>query len=187
MKNRNLTQKIKLRHKKKVERAIIICSIFAILIALYCLACFELDNKVIWKNVTANGISLKGMTKKEATDALAKNLEKKYKDTTLTVQYNSETYKVNITPVLDYNVSKDVDKIYKLGHRGFLLRGIDWVLSKTLYGKEKEVTVYPVSKSAKTLTDSIAESGLPQRDPASETTWEVTDTALVIHNWRNKL
>ena len=111
MKKRNLTQKIKLRHKKKVERMIIICSIFAILIALYCLACFELDNKVIWKNVTANGISLKGMTKKEATDALAKNLEKKYKDTTLSVQYNSETYKVNITPVLDYNVSKNVDKI----------------------------------------------------------------------------
>ena len=75
MKKRNLTQKIKLRHKKKVERTIIICSIFAILIALYCLACFELDSKVIWKNVTANGISLKGMTKKEATDALAKNLE----------------------------------------------------------------------------------------------------------------
>ena len=91
MKKRNLTQKIKLRHKKKVERTIIICSIFAILIALYCLACFELDSKVIWKNVTANGISLKGMTKKDATDALAKNLEKKYKDTTLTVQYNSET------------------------------------------------------------------------------------------------
>ena len=60
--------------------------------------------------MTANGISLKGMTKKDATDALAKNLEQKYKDTTLTVQYNNETYKVNITPVLDYNVSKDVDK-----------------------------------------------------------------------------
>lgn len=117
--------------------------------------------------MSANGISLKGMTKKEAGDALAENLEKKYKDTTLTVQYNNETYKVNITPVLDYNVSKDVDKVYKLGHRGFLLRGVDWMLSKTLYGKEKEITVYPVTKSAKTLNDSIAESGLPQRDPAS--------------------
>lgn len=186
MKKRNLTPKIKLRHKKKVERTIIICSIFAILIALYCLACFQLDNKVIWKNVSANGISLIGMTKKEAGDALAKNLEKKYKDTTLTVQYNNETYKVNITPVLDYNVSKDVDKVYKLGHRGFLLRGVDWMLSKTLYGKEKEITIYPVAKSAKTLNDSIAESGLPQREPASETTWEVTDTALVIHKGINK-
>lgn len=88
--------------------------------------------------MSANGISLKGMTKKEAGDALAENLEKKYKDTTLTVQYNNETYKVNITPVLDYNVSKDVDKVYKLGHRGFLLRGMDWMLSKTLYGKEKK-------------------------------------------------
>ena len=73
MKKRNLTPKIKLRHKKKVERTIIICSIFAILIALYCLACFQLDNKVIWKNVSANGISLKGMTKKEAGDAKVYN------------------------------------------------------------------------------------------------------------------
>lgn len=186
MRKKNLTPRIKARHKKKVERTIIICSIFAILIALYCLACFRLNNNIIWKNVSANGISLKGMTKKEANAALSKSLEKQYKDTTLNVKYNNETYKVNITPVLNYNVSESIDKIYKLGHRGFLLRGSDWLLSKTLYAKEKDITIYPGAKSEKTLTKSITESGLPQRDPASETTWDVTDTALVIQKGINK-
>lgn len=69
---------------------------------------------------------------------LPKTWKRNIRTPTLTVQYNNETYKVNITPVLDYNVSKDVDKVYKLGHRGFLLRGVDWMLSKTLYGKEKK-------------------------------------------------
>lgn len=178
--------KIQKRMKRSTGRLIIVVSILAILIALYCLACFELDNNKIWKNVSINGVSMQGLTKKEAQNALTKDFEERYKDASLTVNLHEKKYSVNISSVLGFDSSKELTEAYRLGHRGFLLRGIDWVLSKTLYGKTEKVDTYPHAQEEDKILEAIKASGLPERDPASETTWEVKDNTLVIHKGAEK-
>lgn len=181
MKTKNKKTKRKLNRKKILKRRII-ASVFLIsLIALYCLACSMLEDNVIWKNVTVNGISLKGMTKKAAANALTEDFKEKYADMSLSVRLNGQTYSINISSILDFDSSKELKGAYSIGHRHWLMRGIDWVLARTLYRENQKTDAYPYAKQPEKIGEAITASGLPDHDPASETTWELTDTALVVH------
>lgn len=174
------------KRKKHTNRIIIISSILAIFIAIYCLICSELDNNKIWKNVRINNISMQGLTKKEAQDTLLKDFEKRYKDAALTVNLQGNEYSVDVSSVLGFDSSKELKNAYELGHRGFLLRGIDFILSKTLYSKEERVDAYPHAQEEDKILESITNSGLPERDPESETTWEVKGNVLAVHKGAKK-
>lgn len=181
MKTKNKKSKRKLSRKKLLKRRIAASVFLICLIALYCLACSMLKDHVIWKNVTVNGISLKGLTKKAAADALAENFKETYADKALSVRLNNQTYTINISAVLDFDPSKEIKDAYSLGHRHWLMRGIDWVLAHTLYRENEKTDAYPYAKQPDKLKEAITASGLPDHDPAGETTWELTDTALVVH------
>ncbi len=181
MKTKNKKTKRKLNRKKILKRRLA-ASVFLIsLIALYCLACYMLEDHVIWKNVTVNGISLKGMTKKAAADALTEDFKTKYADTSLPVLLNGQTYSINISSVLDFDSSTELKDAYRIGHRHFLMRGIDWVLARTLYRENQQISAYPYAKQPEKIGEAVTASGLPDHDPAGDTTWEQTDTALVVH------
>lgn len=161
-------------------------SVLLIVAALYCLFCHQVENNKIWKNAVINGVSVKGMTLKEAKEALTEEFQESYKDAALTVSYGGEEYKVNVSSVLGFDSSAELKKEYSLGHRGWLLQGIDWILARTAYKDAEEITAYPHAQSTENIAAALTESGIPERDPASETTWEVTDTALVIHKGAEK-
>lgn len=181
MKTKSKKTKRKLNRKKILKRRIIASVFLTGLIALYCLACSMLEDNVIWKNVTVNGIALKGLTKKAAAGALAEDFKEKYADTSLSVQLNGQAYPINISSVLDFDSSKELKDAYTLGHRHWLMRGIDWILAHTLYKENRKIDAYPYAKQTDKITEAISASGLPEHDPASETTWKLTDTALAVH------
>ena len=160
MKTKSKKTKRKLNRKKILKRRIIASVFLTGLIALYCLACSMLEDNVIWKNVTVNGIALKGLTKKAAAGALAEDFKEKYADTSLSVQLNGQAYPINISSVLDFDSSKELKDAYTLGHRHWLMRGIDWILAHTLYKENRKIDAYPYAKQ----TDKITEcrSTIPQ-------------------------
>lgn len=129
---------------------------------------------------------MQGLTKKEAQDALIKDFQKRYKDAALTVNLQGKEYSVNVSSVLGFDSSKELKNAYELGHRGFLLRGIDFILSKTLYRKKEQIEAYPHAQEEDKILEGIKKSGLPERDPKSETTWEVKDTVLAVHKGAKK-
>lgn len=167
--------------KKTLGRLIIVFSALAIIIAIYSLFCFHLEDNVIWKNVTINDINVKGMTKKEAASALTENFQEKYAEKNLTVELNDQEYTIEVSSVLGFDSSKELNKAYKLGHRGFLLRGIDWVLAHTVYGETKDVEVFPHVQDTEKLAESVTASGLPERAEGTDTTWEVSGSTLLVH------
>lgn len=166
--------------KKALGRLIIICSIAAIVLALYSLFCFEIENPTIWKNVTINGINVKGLTKKEALNSLTQDFQEKYKEKSLTVDLQGTKYTIDVTDVLGFDSSKELDKAYEIGHRGFLLRGIDWILAHTLYSENEKIDTFPHVQDTEKLTESVTASGLPERAEGTDTTWAVNGDVLSV-------
>lgn len=171
---------------KTLGKLVIIFSLLAIAIALYCLASSELEDNVIWKNVEINGISIQGLTKKEAAERLTADFNEKYADMALTVRYEDKDYRIKIYPTLGFDAEKEIDKAYQLGHSKWYLRGLEWVGKHIINRKTETVTVYPHAASPEKVEDAISESGFPMTDKDVESTYEVTDTSIVIHKGQKK-
>ena len=61
--------------KKQVKNGMIkVLVMFLILAGAYGLWCHFLTDNVIWKKLKINGISIQGMSKEEAIDAISKDL-----------------------------------------------------------------------------------------------------------------
>lgn len=171
---------------KTIGKIIIIFSVIAIAASLYCLACVELEDDKIWKNASVNGISVKGMTKEEAADALDAQFVKNYSGQTLAVSYEGKTYPVNIYTALGIDTADTIDQLYSSGHGKWYFRGAQWLYCQLTGIIEKELTVHPHAESAETLEDAMKEAGFPVTDNSTESTYEITETALIIHKGQKK-
>lgn len=171
---------------KTLGKIIIVFSILAIIGSLYCLACVELKDNKIWKNVKVNGISIRDLTKEEAAEILTDDFNKKYADHSLTVRFEDKNYNVNIYPTLGFDADEEINKAYGLGHGKWYLRGIEWICKNIVNTKTQEITVYPHAESPDTVGKAIEQSGLPATDKSTESKYEITDTSILIHKGLKK-
>ncbi len=171
---------------KVLGRITIVLSLLAIVAALYCLACGELEDDKIWRNVRINNVSVKGMTKEEAAEALNEGFHETYENCALSVSFEDKNYNVNIYPTLGFDASEEIDKAYELGHDRWYLRGVEWVYKNIMNTKVQDVTVYPHGESPDVIGEAIEKSGFPMTDSSTESTCEVTDTAINIRKGLKK-
>lgn len=154
--------------------------VILILAGAYSLWCHLLSDDVIWKNITVNGISLQGMKKQEAVDALRNDFEAQYKDSAMTVRLNGKSYRVSVFPLLDLKAEQIVESAYALGHGPWYRRGTDRIRFMN-YGQDKqEITLMPFAAYVKNLDSVLSDSGLEDGGTVAESTWRITDTALII-------
>lgn len=146
----------------------------------YSLWCHLLSNDVIWKNITVNGISLQGMKKQEAVDALRDDFEAKYKDSCMTVRLNGETYQVSVFPLLDLDAEQIVESAYALGHGPWYKRGTDRIHFMNSGQDRQEISLMPFAAYTKNLDSVLSDSGIEEGGTVVESSWHVTDTSLVI-------
>lgn len=175
-------QKRKKRRSRKQRNLITLClclSLFLILLIPYCIACSSLDDPAIWGQVTVNGISVGGSTKKEAALALHSQFARDFHDSALTIALGGKEYHVNIFSALGFKTTDTISAIYKPGHRLWILRGFDW-LSGSLKGQQS-YKIYPYIKDTAALDKAIQDSGILEFNSTVEPRWEVKDSSLIIH------
>lgn len=171
---------------KVLGRITIVFSLLAIIVSLYCLACGELEDDKIWRNARMNQVLVRGMTKEEAKQALEEKFQETYKDCALTVSFDGKEYKINVFPTLGFDASAEIDKVYRLGHDRWYLRGVEWVYKNIVNTKVQDITVYPHGESPEVIREAMEASGLPTKDPSVESVCEVTDTAIRIRKGMKK-
>lgn len=159
---------------KKVLTAIILS------VACYCLWCLLLEDNVIWKNISVNGISIQGMTKKEAQKAVYNQFEEEYQDKKITIQIADTDYEAYIFPVLDFSPSEIINEAYALGHGAWYTRGFDRIRMMSGKNIKQEETVLPTAAHREKISEIIAYTEIENVDTVKESTCQITDTSLIL-------
>ena len=157
----------------------IVAGVIVLLAAAYLIFCQAVQSSGIWKDVTVNGVQLKGLTAEEAGQAVQQKFEEDYRDASVTVTLEDQEYQIPVYSLLSMDASQEIEEAYAPGHGLWIARGLEWI--QTQFQEPENVDVAPTVSSPELLEQAIADSGILDYNSFTETTWEQTDTELIIH------
>ena len=167
---------------KKTASAFLILISLALIVAIaYVALCFVKNDDVIWEHVRINGVSIAGLTKDQAEEAVEENFRRMYEEAAFDVDLEGSTYPIPVFPALDIDASREIEKAYKYGHGEWYMRGYEWIHATLSKMREKDITVEPYVRDATWVEDAIAESQIEEYNSMSESTYSIEDNALIIH------
>ena len=152
-----------------------------LLAAAYGIFCLIIEDDKIWADASINGVNIQGMSKKEAAQTVEQKFEEDYKDTAVTVELDGQQYTMNVFPMLGMDASAEIEKAYEKGHGNLLVRGLEWVEMK--WGKAEKLSydVQPTATHPDEVEGIVQASGIQDYNSMQDTTYEVTDTGLIVH------
>lgn len=172
---------MKKKNKWKITAAAILGTA-GILTAGYLYWCTTLDDKVIWKDVSINGVALQGKTIEAAEKAVQEQFKKDYQDSEITVSLAEKNYEVKIFPVLSLNASREIREAYRPGHGKWYVRGMDKIELKDQ--EPVSLEILPKASEPEKLDEAIRKTGIEKVNTVKETTWDQDKTSLTIHKGR---
>lgn len=177
-------KKKKINNKRKGPLIATMCLVVVLLLAAgYIALCISLESDVIEENVTINGISVQGMTKSEAVEAVTNDFTENLSEYIVTVTLEGKEFPVDISSALGFDTAKEVEDAYELGHGAWYLRPIDRI--KTAQNQLRELTVNPYLAYPEKLEELILATGIDAYDSVENSSYEITENALVIHKGKS--
>lgn len=180
--NRNPQKSKKIQKSKKTKAPLIaaLCAVVVLLlIAGYIAVCISLESDVIQENVAINGISVQGMTKSEALEAVTKNFEEDLSNYVVTVTLEGQEFPVDISSALGFDATSEVEDAYALGNGAWYLRPIERI--EIARNELRELTVNPYLAYPEKLEELILATGIDAYDSVVNSSYEITDDALLVH------
>ena len=167
--------------KKGLVAALSVVAVIVLLAAAYGIFCLIIEDDKIWADASINGVNIQGMSKKEAAQTVEQKFEEDYKDTAVTVELDGQQYTMNVFPMLGMDASAEIEKAYEKGHGNLLVRGLEWVEMK--WGKAEKLSydVQPTATHPDEVEGIVQASGIQDYNSMQDTTYEVTDTGLIVH------
>ena len=107
--------------------------------------------------------------------------EEDYKDTAVTVELDGQQYTMNVFPMLGMDASAEIEKAYEKGHGNLLVRGLEWVEMKRGKAEKLSYDVQPTVAHPDEVEGIVQASGIQDYNSMQDTTYEVTDTGLIVH------
>jgi vancomycin resistance protein YoaR len=168
--------------RKKRRLLILILIIAGALFAAYIVLCqIVVQNNAIWGNTTVNGVALKGLTYDEAREAVLQKYDEDYSDAAITIRLDGNEYKMPVYQFLEIDVTDEIDKAYELGHGSWFASGAEWIGMQLSGGAAENIEVKPTLKEDADIAGAIADTGILGYKSLVDTTWDVTETSLIIH------
>ena len=168
--------------RKKRRLLILILIIAGALFAAYMVLCqIVVQNDAIWGNTTVNGVALKGLTYDEAREAVLQKYDEDYSDAAITIRLDGNEYKMPVYQLLEIDVTDEIDKAYELGHGSWFASGAEWIGMQLSGGAAENIEVKPTLKEDADIAGAIADTGILEYKSLVDTTWDVTETSLIIH------
>lgn len=169
------------KKNKSLVAALSVIAVIVLLAAAYGIFCLMIEDDKIWADASINGVNIQGMSKKEAAQAVEKQFEDTYKDTTVTVELDGQQYVMNVFPMLGIDASAEIEKAYEKGHGNLLVRGLEWLEMKQGKAETLSYDVQPTAANPDQMEEIVQASGIQDYNSMQDTTYEVTDSALVVH------
>lgn len=157
----------------------LVAGIAVLLAAAYLIFCQAVQSSGIWRDVSVNGVQLKGLSIEEAEQAVQQKFEEEYQDAAVTVTLDGQEYRIPVYSLLTMDASKAIEDAYAPGHGLWIARGLDWIAVQLEGSGNEEVA--PTVSNQDLLDQAISDSGILNYTSCTESTWEQTDTELVIH------
>ena len=107
--------------------------------------------------------------------------EEDYKDTAVTVELDGQQYTMNVFPMLGMDASAEIEKAYEKGHGNLLVRGLERVEKKRGKAEKLSYDVQPTVAHPDEVEGIVQASGIQDYNSMQDTTYEVTDTGLIVH------
>lgn len=168
--------------RKKRRLLILILIIAGALFAAYIVLCqIVVQNDAIWGNTTVNGVALKGLTYDEAREAVLQKYDEDYSDAAITIRLEGNEYKIPVYQFLEIDVTDEIDRAYELGHGSWFASGAEWIGMQLSGGAAENIEVKPTLKEDADIAGAIADTGILEYKSLVDTTWDVTETSLIIH------
>ncbi len=168
------------KSRKKKVAIVLVCAIAALAVA-YLILCQIVQNDVIWKNVSINGVSLKGLTCDEAAEAISQKMEEDYADTLLTIALDGLEYEIELLSLLEIDASAEIAEAYVFGHGEWYTIGLDWLYMRLFKQSEEEIELDPTVKTDIDIDELIEGTGILEYRSLVETTYEETDSGIIVH------
>ena len=154
----------------------------ALVVAIgYVALCFVKDDDVIWEHVRINGVSVAGLTREQAEEAVEENFKRMYSEAAFDVDLEGSTYPIPVYHALDIDPEAAVEDAYRYGHGQWYTRGYEWIRSELSKMRERDITVDPYVRDATWIADAIAESDIEDYNSVTESTYDIQENALIIH------
>ncbi len=167
---------------KKFVSFILTLVCIALVIAIgYVALCFVKDDEVIWEHVRINGVSVAGLTREQAEEAVEENFKRMYSEAAFDVDLEGSTYSVPVFHALDIDPVDAVEDAYRYGHGQWYTRGYEWIRSELSKMRERDITVDPYVRDATWIADAIAETDIEEYNSMTESTYDIGENALIIH------
>ena len=144
----NLKEKlIKITQAKAFKISLISLGIF-IIISLLSLTIYSyIYSGKIYPNVQIGAIKFGGLTKNEAKNKLASNIDE-IKNNDITFTYNDKNWKVPLTELqINYDKDKTIESLYSIGRRGGFFEKMKERIT-SIFSKKKLLAVYSFNKIA---------------------------------------
>lgn len=145
--------------------------------------CMSLEDSVIWRDVCVNGVNLKGLSKKEAKNALQAQFEKDYQDAEITIKLEDQEFRAEIFPILHMDTDELIREAYLPGHGEWYVRGLDWLRERE--AGQETLDIEPAVSDFDAVHAILEDTGIDKVDTYTETSCELTDTALLIQKGRS--
>ena len=169
------------KKKKGLVAALSVVAVIVLLAAAYGIFCLIIEDDKIWADASINGVNIQGMSKKEAAQTVEQKFEEDYKDTAVTVELDGQQYTMNVFPMLGMDASAEIEKAYEKGHGNLLVRGLEWVEMKRGKAEKLSYDVQPTVAHPDEVEGIVQASGIQDYNSMQDTTYEVTDTGLIVH------
>lgn len=169
------------KKKKGLVAALSVVAVIVLLAAAYGIFCLIIEDDKIWADASINGVNIQGMSKKEAAQTVEQKFEEDYKDTAVTVELDGQQYTMNVFSMLGMDASAEIEKAYEKGHGNLLVRGLEWVEMKRGKAEKLSYDVQPTVAHPDEVEGIVQASGIQDYNSMQDTTYEVTDTGLIVH------
>ena len=83
--------------------------------------------------------------------------------------------------MLGMDASAEIEKAYEKGHGNLLVRGLEWVEMKRGKAEKLSYDVQPTVAHPDEVEGIVQASGIQDYNSMQDTTYEVTDTGLIVH------
>ena len=147
------------KKKKGLVAALCVIAVIVLLAAAYGIFCLIIEDDKIWADASVNGVNIQGMSKKEAAQTVEQKFEEDYKDTAVTVELDGQQYTMNVFPML----------------------GMEGVEMKRGKAEKLSYDVQPTVAHPDEVEGIVQASGIQDYNSMQDTTYEVTDTGLIVH------
>lgn len=168
--------------KNKSKKGIIALSIIIVLVLILALfstifSLSNLNNVRILDGVTVRDISLKGMTKEEATAMLTEKFNQQYKSD-ITLEYEDYSVIINGEQInANYNIEQIVEEAYNIGRDGDIFENNYAILDCLINGKEIQAKL---TYDEKLLDDVVSDVSAKLPGGVTNYSYYIEDGNLIV-------